>query len=569
MIAPLPSEISLSVRSDGGEETGLRLVVALLPGAARRDWGDLCPLVQGPPAKVIEGAEYRFAFHGATRGVLETSHPEILQPDAADGRSGRLRTGQLVGPMEIEVRVAGQAAGTVSLLITSRKLDEERHYRWMLRDVSAIAAELLMHRFAASTATFAAAAPGDGPTLYQRIAVLQSLLETEALEAAVEEVLRRPHLEWQEEEERAEVSRGLPPGSHVQRQLARPGPRRLAHAAPAGTVPRRIDRRSGRPQVDNLPNRYVKHTLRRWHGMVIALRRALLGAQPSAPMRRGLEQVEALASRLEGWLRGGPMPQVGSLDREAHEDPVLHRAPGYREVLRAAELVETAASLQWEASDTLFEAGRRDAASLYEYWTYLQLVRIVSRRCGGSLDVTALLTADADRIHLRLARGQQAAVEGPLPDRPPWTIRLSFNQEFRSERGECWTRPMRPDATLALQGPSPRPPVLLHFDAKYRLGGAALGLAGEPLEPGEMARDDLVKMHAYRDAIHHTLGAFVLSPEVASRRFQPSPTALPALGSFALLPAEPGPEHAAGAVDLATFLDHVVDFVCHPSSAAL
>jgi hypothetical protein len=106
-------------------------------------------------------------------------------------------------------------------------------------------------------------------------------------------------------------------------------------------------------------------------------------------------------------------------------------------------------------------------------------------------------------------------------------------------------------------------PVWLHFDAKYRLSdvGLARELAGdEEEETSEPVRDDLLKMHVYRDAIRRSVGSFVLypGPVEASPPYQVYHELLPGVGAFAL---RPGESIELRTSPLAEFLDAVLSHV--------
>ena len=109
--------------------------------------------------------------------------------------------------------------------------------------------------------------------------------------------------------------------------------------------------------------------------------------------------------------------------------------------------------------------------------------------------------------------------------------------------------------------------VHVHFDAKYRVQNIAelFGPIDDDLEEtrseerrGTYRRADLLKMHAYRDAIRRSEGAYVIYPGATS-----TPTAfkgfheiLPGLGAFALKPGGDG--QPAGIQHLSRFLDEVI-----------
>ena len=114
--------------------------------------------------------------------------------------------------------------------------------------------------------------------------------------------------------------------------------------------------------------------------------------------------------------------------------------------------------------------------------------------------------------------------------------------------------------------------IWLHFDAKYRVEYAdrqfaapsmdQLDLAADEEEIERLARskrEDLLKMHAYRDAIRRSAGAYVLYPgDHHQIPFTEHHEVLPSLGAFVLRPAE---HETLGTSQLEQFLRDVLDHV--------
>jgi len=147
---------------------------------------------------------------------------------------------------------------------------------------------------------------------------------------------------------------------------------------------------------------------------------------------------------------------------------------------------------------------------------------------------------------------------------------------------------MRPDYTLSLwpdactQAQAEEMELIthVHFDAKYKvdsldkLFGAEdgkLDLDKEKAEQrkGNYNRADLLKMHAYRDAIRRSAGAYVLYPgtEADETSFQGFHELLPGLGAFPLRPNDgTGSGLNDGSKALAGFLREVVAHVCNRAS---
>jgi predicted component of viral defense system (DUF524 family) len=94
--------------------------------------------------------------------------------------------------------------------------------------------------------------------------------------------------------------------------------------------------------------------------------------------------------------------------------------------------------------------------------------------------------------------------------------------------------------------------VYIHFDAKYSVEAFRdmFGTADEDLDiekaeqrQGTYRRVDLLKMHAYKDAIRRSAGAYVLYPGEVSRRWREYHEIIPGLGAFVVRPGNREDEH--------------------------
>jgi hypothetical protein len=154
--------------------------------------------------------------------------------------------------------------------------------------------------------------------------------------------------------------------------------------------------------------------------------------------------------------------------------------------------------------------------------------------------------------------------------------RFAYNRIFEvthdRHTGGSWTRKLHPDYTLTFwpeelsEADAEQQEVLVHvhFDAKYRVenieglfGAEEADDADEDVE-GNYKRQDLLKMHAYRDAIKRSQGAYILYPGRANaeKKLKGFHEILPGLGAFGIAPDENG--LAQGLEPLERFLDEVL-----------
>jgi predicted component of viral defense system (DUF524 family) len=535
--------------------------------------------------QLSEGREYRYIFR-LRDGVptpVTTDRQEVFVPDDAEGCSGRLRPGLFTGALPVSVFAGGKTLGSARLEVRAYKLDYLRDYRWMLRDIADIASELAMDRFAASEMRFRPNPKGDAETLYQQFAFLRETLLDERFLAAIQNVLSQPYVSWREEDRVIRPGQGWSGGSSAVRQLAKRGPR--LYAAGLGGklgelgVPARLITRRAEPATDNVPNQFVKFALTRWLDLVRNIEERLGGSE-SAPVQRGRRETRLVREHLEGLLADGLFREVGPLTHFPGDNQVLQKREGYRDVLRLYAVVETAAQIAWSGGDEVYAAGQKNVASLYEYWAFIQLAQAVAFVCGRSFSWANLVAVGDGGLTLDLRRGKTSHLGGTVARMGRRLgIDLYFNRTFGRHDGNdaSWTRAMRPDCSLRLrilEDSLHLGAVWLHFDAKYRVQSfkdvldnspntSAEGESAQTLDASkrqQSKRDDLLKMHAYRDAIRQSVGAYTLYPgtedDVISEYFE----LLPGLGAFALRPSETGT--TPGRVTLQGFISEVVDHLC-------
>ncbi|MDF2626497.1 MAG: hypothetical protein K0R39_328 [Symbiobacteriaceae bacterium] len=535
------------------------------------------------PVQIMEEQEYlyEFAITDASKESLITVEPSwLFERDDKWGKRGRLRPRLHTGAIHAQVFVDGLEVGRFSLEVRSAKLDYLKHYRWMLEDIAEEFAEIVMERFAASEQRFEADTESSAATLYQRFAFVQSLLAGENFDAAIQQVLGRPHRLWTTEEEHRAPGRGVPSGSAVARQMASGGPRvdwpggRLSHIPSQFIVQRTVE------TLDTPENRFVKFALSQWLDVSVRVDQVLAGEKETGPALRGRREARAVIEYLSQLLAADIFDEVGPMDYFPAGSQVLQRRAGYREIFRFYVQSEAAATLRWEGAADVYSAGQKNVAALYEFWAYLQLANVVEKLCD-QFQRDALVEEQPDGMGIALKRGWQKPLTGTLMrHNRRMQLDLYFNRTF--SQGDSWTLPMRPDCSLHIApcegDPAPFQEVWVHFDAKYKVdnllqifgrvpegeGGADAFLKNEEeteAKKGTPKHADLLKMHAYKDAIKRSAGAYVLYPGLDNPKepFVAYHEILPGLGAFPLRPTDAGA--AEGADSLAEFLSKVLDHV--------
>jgi len=523
------------------------------------------------PVRLLEDSEYVYEIFGmGLPDSIELEPTELFFPDPDQTTRGRLRTGSYVGVLPIEVAASGTRHRSV-VEVQSRKLGYLDEYRWMLRDLNDEAASLVLERFAPTRQRLTEDWTRDPRSAYERFIHLQALFADPSFEQAVAFVTSRPYVEWAEHTELRTPTQPMRGGSRLARALTRPGPRVEWPGGATQTLPAKIAVDVTVPVVDNVPNRFVKHVLDHFLRLLNQVRDTLASHPESVSAPRGLREIDEIAWRLEV-LRSAPVFRgVGNMVILPIDNQVILKRAGYREVLGAYLRVETGTKVVWE--DESLNGAQRKASTLYEYWAFLQLLRVVKTITPG-LDMSELFTKTKDGLTLSLKQGRERRFHGAA-NRLGRDIDLDlyYNRSFSPTRndleGGSWSLPMRPDCSLRLQARSDGPgipPVWLHFDAKYKLSdfGLLKDVAGVDEDVSHQpVRDDLLKMHVYLGAIRRTGGSYVLFPGAGQPNvpYRAYTELLPGLGAFSLRPKAGGADTQA----LRTFLD---DVVVHVASVA-
>ena len=492
--------------------------------------------------------------------------------------------------VEGEVADAKSAVASALLDVRSLKLDYRTEYRGMLRRLSDEIAGLVADARSSAKAGFRSTFEDrtDAGWLQIQLELLRETLDSADFSAALQRILNFPHERLSTVSDSVSTDRPIRWTPSAVRQLVAGNPRRevpathplrtrlgLASVAERVLVPRKSR------DLDTLENRFVKFALGEFRAFLTHAQGVFESSQgwgASAALSR------RLAAKVEDWMGRAIFREVGEMRFAPLGSPVLQRKAGYREVLRWWLRFRTAAELSWEGGEELFHAGQRNVADLYEYWLFFELLGWFCGKCrsGNRPAVEELIEGLEEgspnlRLRKRMELGPFVGTFAGQSRR--LNARFAYNRRFEVTQdrhaGGSWTRRLHPDYTLTFwpedltEAEAERQELLVHvhFDAKYRVEDIE-GLFGPPDEddadeddaknPGNYKRQDLLKMHAYRDAIKRSQGAYVLYPGRANAavRLKGFHEILPGLGAFGVAPDENGV--AQGLESLELFLDEVL-----------
>ena len=518
---------------------------------------------------LTEGCTYTYELnHENKEFQLEAVEKIVVHHRSARHRSeGTITTGIYVGTLKLHIYniETGEEHGMIDIEIRSTKSDYESDYRQMLADIAEYYTDLVLQQGAPVSQKLEVDLDSSSNTLYQRFSFVKSIIESEAFSEAIHKVISNPVRKWTD----TNIERNIVGAKRLSRKNIRqiasknnrmelPANMQIGMHKDMTSIPRCIEIEYKKDSVDNQENQFIKFVLRTFSMFCSDLKK-----MKNASERLKLESestVEILGTFLDNqFFRQVSMPTHLNMN-----SPVLQRKEGYREILQSWLLFDLAAKLNWTGGDDVYEAGKKNVATLYEYWLFFKLVELIGQFFDiKPKDKELLVDYDSDRINLNITQGRMQMVSGRQETFSRLlNVAFYYNRTFSKvaedkdpiHKAGSWTMSMRPDYTLSLwpgdileyEAEAQDFITHIHFDAKYRLNSVLLNDGdsieeelAEEKQDGELKiykRGDLLKMHAYKDAIRRTSGAYVLYPGTENKSLKGFHEIVPGLGAFSIRP---------------------------------
>ena len=516
-----------------------------------------------------------------------------LGDDCGKPDAGLIETRSFCGTLLLELvdGIGDHAKSSVAsalIDVRSLKLDYRTQYRGMLRRLTDEITGLVIDARSSAKVGFRSTfeEQKDAGWFQIQLELLRDAIESADFAAAMRRVVAFPHERLSGDKVAVSTDRPIRWSNAGIRQLVTGSPRR---DVPAGhllrtrlglpSIAERVVVRRTARDLDTPENRFVKYALGEFRAFLTHAQTVFDSS--TSDWAASADMSRRLLATVDDWLSRSMFQEVGNMRFAPLGSPVLQRKAGYREILRWWLRFRTASELSWEGGEDLFHAGQRDVATLYEYWLFFELLGWFCRKCRGGNpppveDLIQGLEDGSPNLSLR-KKCQLGPFKGAFAgQRRRLNACFTYNRRFevthdRSEPGS-WTRRLHPDYTLTFwpehlsEIDAERQELLVHvhFDAKYRVEcvDGLFGLEGSEDVDDEVdsnyKRQDLLKMHAYRDAIKRSQGAYVLYPGSAnaSVKFNGFHEILPGIGAFGVAPDENGA--AQGLQALEVFLDEVL-----------
>lgn len=519
---------------------------------------------------LVEGCSYTYECMSDDGNIYQLkSIDEIIAHHRSERHKneGRITTGIYVGTLSISVfNVATKEIfGNIDIEIRSTKSEYETDYRQMLGDIAEYYTDLVLQQGAPVTQRLEINAQSSAKTLYQRFAFVKSLIESDAFSEAIHKIISNPIRKWTDSNIQRKIDgvkrftrKNIKEIASSNDRINLPESYRRGMPSCLTSIPRTIEVEYKKDTIDNQENQFIKFVLRSLSTFCWDLKE-----MKNASNRLKVE-AEATIELLNIHLENQFFRQVSMPTHLNMNSPVLQRKEGYREILQSWLLFDLAAKLNWNGGDNVYSAGKKNVATLYEYWLFFKLLELISQFFDiQAKDKLQLVNFDSDKINLNLIQGKTRMVYGQQETLSrKINVAFYYNRTFSKvaddndpiHKAGSWTMAMRPDYTLSLwpgeisEIEAEKQDLIthIHFDAKYRLNKITLEdtncededllVEKEEQESGIYKRADLLKMHAYKDAIRRTSGAYILYPGTMNKSIKGFHEVVPGLGAFSIRP---------------------------------
>ena len=539
--------------------------------------------------QLVEGYFYDYQISNPEL-VLGDVGENIIQQHKRTTNLGTISPNIFVGTLTVPLfnKVTSEELCRIALEVQSIKSGYRDDYRDMLELITEKCTDLLLQANSPVSHHFEIDYTKDSQTLYQKFSFIKSVIGTDEFAEAIHRIVTAPVTQWKETSEEKDIRNARRFSNANIKEILKGGNRtkipesHFMRSYGIDTLPERITTVRKTDSVDTPDNRFIKHALENFLKFCTDIN------IKAKEFGHGKMEVESdlLIRELESQLHHTVFKDISRPNTLKLNSPVLQRKEGYREVLRVWLMFDLAAKLIWQGGDDVYSGGKKDIASLYEYWLFFKLLDLLQSIFEiEPKDISELIKETPDGLSLQLKQGKFTALRGIYDSGSrKLNVRFNYNRSFSGKKSYpdsgSWTTTLRPDYTLSIwpygisevEAEKQELIVHVHFDAKYKVANlsdfleqnADKDLNEEKAEnrKGIYKNADLLKMHAYKDAIRRTGGAYVLYPGDKSINQKGFHEIIPGLGAFPVKPSKTD----SGIGELKSFILEIIEHFINRAS---
>ncbi|EKK01081.1 protein containing DUF524 [Rhodopirellula baltica SH28] len=485
---PVMGRLRLVPHDDGLQWRDL-MMRSGVPDALAADASD----PNGPP--LYEQTEYQLYLRGANDGdTVEIRHRDPVITRALNSQeNGRVVHGSVnfrgqIGRSLFSIYVNGKRTLDFEVEVFPTKIDYESDYQDIVADVQSILTNLA-YEYLRSTHQMGKLSGDRPPSKLEWLVLIEQIIDE--LDTAMNHIAQRPTRGLVRRERTTRLERIRRVDSRVRSQVRRGLGKGSLVRLGGLSVREQITERPAELTLDTMEHRWLRNQLvdiQRTLGQIANIYDN--EAELSSRRKRTSEGITRLKSRVSRLLNLEPI-------KEADGDPLmgfaslqLVSAPGYREAYRLLMFLKMGLRLEGD----LIQLAVKDLEVLYEYWTYLTVVRIIQDEHGPPQNLDSLFRVRSSGLSVQLKQGETQQVAFAAGKHRK--IRVKYNPQFANQ--DTTLIPQNPDILIRFEEDG-WPIIQLVADAKYRID--ATDKYRQQFKSFGPPTDAINVLHRYRDAI--------------------------------------------------------------------
>ena len=525
---------SIDSLSDYNKENKLDESITLYNVPIVYDFDDRTPIqyLKGANVNILLLEEYRYTISFKPNGLLDfevfsfiRSHSKDCLDLIENSNMGFLSFGSYVGKSFFDIIIGGDTVYEIPFEVRSRKIDYIEQYSAMIGDISKYSQSLIYESSSPLFQSFELDELEE-KTGYEEFMLLEYLFKDENLPSTVEYLSRNLYssLENTVEEVPTSFASNINPNdlidvfSNSKNLYKSQDEDSIWVRHTKGYVPLNVRETRYVDNIDVAENRFYKNFLERIDSLIDVLMKK---SKDDMYVHDKLLQYKEM---LGGYLSQGFFKDISPMDYVPLNSQTLQKREGYRDILSYYLMFELGFHLNWDEVSSEFRGGEKKLYELYEYWCYFELFDLLDGMSSSSHGFYDIFSFDKESLRISLSHDLMSSFVLDL-DGYSVDVDLLYNKSFtRGSPFRSYSVLLRPDYSLIVHiGDGD---YIIHFDAKYKLN----------INDDSFKNVDIVKMHAYKDAIEGTVGAYVLYPGSVDRIYDEHDSGIESVGAFGLVP---------------------------------
>ena len=435
---------------------------------------------------------------------------------------GFLNFKSFAGKTFLDIQKEGKIIYQLPIEVRSKKIDYNEQYPAMIGDLSEYSSGLLFE-INSTVYQHSDLIETKNDTLYEDFMLLEYLFKEENLPSTFEYLSRNLYtsLENIKEEVPTSLASNIGPNELIDivsnpENLYKTDNNKFRWNK--GFIPQKINQTTYIDNIDTPENRFYKNFLELIEDLIVKLLKEAGSGYVKDKLLDYYEEINYFLSQRY-------FKDISKMNYAPLNSQVLQKKEGYRDILQYFLMFEFGFKMNWNQVTDEFKGFEKKLHELYEYWCYFELIHVMKELTNSKINFEDVFKINKNNWTITLKEGQIKEFDLNV-DEKPIKIELMYNKTFdrRSNEYQSYSVQMRPDYTIAIKLEDKE--YKIHFDAKYKVD-----LTNETYQ-----NPDIVKMHAYKDAIKNTIGSYILYPGATKELF--TKNQFESVGAFTLNPGK-------------------------------